>query len=515
MPDAPRGRRLATVLARVGVAFLALPVVHFATRPLGGGDIYWQVRTGESILRTGALPEVDPYSYTVAGAAWNNHEWGYEVLVALWTRAVGLSGLRWMVLALAGGAVAGVAAVVARRASTAWGFAAASLFLLLSTYKFVPAPQTLSMALFLAAYWLFLREGLWASRARAAALIGWLMVWGNLTAEVLLFLPFLLADQVLRIAREDRGGNGTRVRGIVGLALACVAPLATPRSSSVLEYALVGSAVNRQVNGEFAHLWEPAETVPAAAKVIAGLLIAVYVTWAARRLRGSTDRLRDARPVACGLLAVAGAAAFERNLWLLAIPAVQLALAAARWARGAGREDTVDLGAVALGAVLTTACALGTGWSPALAWRHLTTPGYWSLAVDPGTVPVACGAALDRLPAGARVFTDRTWASYVIWRAPRVRVFIDGRNREYPLVLHRAATEAWEGGVHTLRILDVSGTDWVLATPSWGDLPNVRGGPWRTVARAGTCALYGRVGHGRAATDGVAGGLRADLGSYP
>src|SRR6185503_8512116 len=88
--------------------------------------------------------------------------------------------------------------------------------LLLARYKFLPAPQAASMALFLLAVPLFLRP---QTTARSLALVAYLAVWGNLTAEALLFLPFLLVDQGLRLW-EDRAHVGRRA-GL--LALACLA----------------------------------------------------------------------------------------------------------------------------------------------------------------------------------------------------------------------------------------------------------------------------------------------------
>jgi hypothetical protein len=52
-----------------------LYVVYFCFLPLGGGDIFWQIRAGEEILRTWVVPVVEAWSYTVPGAPWNNHEW--------------------------------------------------------------------------------------------------------------------------------------------------------------------------------------------------------------------------------------------------------------------------------------------------------------------------------------------------------------------------------------------------------------------------------------------------------
>ena len=92
-----RGRIATFVVAMVGVStavVVTLFIVQRATQPLGAGDLFWQLRTGQTILDTGVIPDTETYSYTVAGAPWNNHEWLYEATLAAWHRATGWLGLR-------------------------------------------------------------------------------------------------------------------------------------------------------------------------------------------------------------------------------------------------------------------------------------------------------------------------------------------------------------------------------------------------------------------------------------
>ncbi len=470
---------------------VGIPIVHTATHPLGGGDVYWQLRAGDDIVRTLTLPTVDTFSYTIPGAPWNNHEWGYEILLSLLVRFLGVGALRGMVLVLAGGSVAGVAVAVGRRASILAGGVAAALFLLLGTYKFIPAPQTLSMAVFFMAWRFALRDQVFASPARAAVLLAGLVLWANLTAEVLLFIPFLVVDQVLRVVRDPRGWRRT----LTGVALALGTPWITPPSSSVIAYALAGSRVNRVVNGEFTHLWESPQTVSMGAHTVAWVVTMLYVSWSVVRIRSAlarphAPRWEILRPCALGLLAMAAAVTFERNLWLLVIPAAQMLVAVTAWCRVHHRETAGDLSLGALIFLLLTVWAHGQHWSPGLAARQLSDRAYWSTPIAPAQVPVGAGRFLAALPWGSRVFTDRTWASWVIWRAPGVRVFIDGRNLEYPPDVHRAATEIWYGGPHALALLDATRTRWVLATPAWGVLPGIRTGPWRPVVGTHVWTLY-------------------------
>jgi len=320
-------------------------------------------------------------------------------------------------------------------------------------------------------------------------------VWGNLTAESLMFLPFLLLDQALvRIAPRPSPGAALPppLRHALLLALVCVAPLANPPQSSILDYALSGTAVNRRYNVEFAPIWAPAATVDAFGKGVAGVVLVLFLAWAAHELLHPGDRRRALRRVAPGLLACLLAVAFERNLWLLTIPAGTLP-PFAREARAQGLSATAAAAAVSLGALLLVTSAVMYRWTPVLAVRRMLSPGFRAAAIDGRLVPAACVDPLERLPAVRRVYALRMWASYVIWRLPGTRVFIDGRNREYPARIHRMADEIWLGGSHTLEWLDGTGTDAVIAWPGWGESPAVRGGPWRPVARGVNCELYLRA----------------------
>lgn len=53
------------------------------------GDTFWHIATGQLILRDGRVPETDPFSHTMAGAAWTAHEWLAEVILAVAHQAGG------------------------------------------------------------------------------------------------------------------------------------------------------------------------------------------------------------------------------------------------------------------------------------------------------------------------------------------------------------------------------------------------------------------------------------------
>jgi len=67
-----------------------------AVRLLGDADIGWQIRTGQLIWKTHAIPHVDPFSSTMAGKPWYAWEWLYDVIVGRLDAWMGLNGVVWL-----------------------------------------------------------------------------------------------------------------------------------------------------------------------------------------------------------------------------------------------------------------------------------------------------------------------------------------------------------------------------------------------------------------------------------
>src|SRR5258706_6785218 len=49
---------------------------------LADGDTYWHIVAGRWMFQHFAIPTVDPFSYTMAGAQWTAHEWLSEIIFA-------------------------------------------------------------------------------------------------------------------------------------------------------------------------------------------------------------------------------------------------------------------------------------------------------------------------------------------------------------------------------------------------------------------------------------------------
>jgi hypothetical protein len=485
---------LSVAIGWAAVLAFALCIAHLAFLPLANGDMYWQVRAGEILLAQRRFLDHDIFSYTVAGAPWNNHEWLFELFLALLYRAFGWLGLRLWVLATIGGAFVYVAVYVARRANLWMALGLVCAWLGLVWYKFIPAAQTTSMVLFLLGYWAFLRPDLWVTR-RKLALFGFLLVWGNLSAEVVVFLPFLVVDQVFRYLRRQTPELPS-VRRWLWLGFALVVPTLNPPGASVAEYVLDGTLINRAVNTEFAHLWETTLSLHPSIKALAWLVIAAWLiaTFAtlATNVR-STPRLVLLHRSAAPALAIVAAMLFERNLWMLLLPMVQMALALHRWLAHRARPLLVHLlpAVAALGFFVFFQHSL-PWWGPQLAFRDLGRPSFYTVHLSADDLPIACDGAMEAIPPEHRMLTSRLWGNWLIWRFPNRPVFIDGRNREFPPILHQLNETVVHGRPGAQAILDAFRVDAVLTQPGWLKKPGIAREQWQRVFATRVCALYRR-----------------------
>jgi hypothetical protein len=72
---------------------VALAAGPLAQKMLGDAGIGWHIRTGQLILRTDAIPRVDPFSATMQGKPWYAWEWMYDVGVGALDAKTGLNGV--------------------------------------------------------------------------------------------------------------------------------------------------------------------------------------------------------------------------------------------------------------------------------------------------------------------------------------------------------------------------------------------------------------------------------------
>jgi hypothetical protein len=208
-------------------AVVGYTVTLFSRSLLLDGDTYLHIATGEWILRHGAVPHNDPFSYTFAGAPWVAHEWLSEVLLALAYRLGRWNG----VAALSGAAVALTFWLLARHLEWRLNRLPATLILIVGAVCITPSllarPHLLALPLL--ELW---TAGLLSARAREAVpsplLLPIMLLWANLHGSFIFGLALILPLALEAVAEAGKSWAPLARGWAVFLAAAVLVSMATP-----------------------------------------------------------------------------------------------------------------------------------------------------------------------------------------------------------------------------------------------------------------------------------------------
>jgi hypothetical protein len=431
---------------------IALPALVCLMVPIPAVDLAYQVRAGEEILRTGAIPAVDTYTFTVAGTPWADQQWLAQVLLALGLRAGGwelLVVLRAALVSLSIGLLAATAMARSARARTA------SILGLLAFALAAPAlalrPQLFAIAIFAALLLLVARRH---RNPRVVWLAPLLVVaWANIHGSFVL-APILLGYAWLDDLVRGRAGHEQDE----GSARRPAATLVNPLGVGVWAYA-AGIGANPAIADQVTE-WQRTtpSTVPGLlfyASAAAGLALAIRGRAALRW----PDWLWFATMFALGAWAVRGLA-----WWPFGAVFVLGGLPDALWP--ASRSRAVHR-ASRLPAVV--AVLLGVLVVAALPWWRPADPITGRIGIL-SYAPSGIAAELARIaPAGTRVLAAQTWTSFLEWAVPDARYFLDSRFELFPeeVWVDRATIAA--GGPDADAVLARQGVE-LLVLPVGTDL---------------------------------------------
>ncbi|MFT8418091.1 MAG: hypothetical protein ABF636_04565 [Acetobacter sp.] len=187
------------------------------------GDVFLHVAAGQWILQHHAVPHVDPFSYSFAGAPWVAHEWLSEVLMALAYGGAGWGGVRVLIGLAYALAMGSMVVFVVQRGASMLAVGLISVCSLSLTFPFLLArPHILALPCFVLWSICLLR-----AREKGSAPPPWptaliLLVWANLHGSfaigMLLIFPFaleaILAEKQARLRAVKAWGGFVVLAGV-------------------------------------------------------------------------------------------------------------------------------------------------------------------------------------------------------------------------------------------------------------------------------------------------------------
>jgi hypothetical protein len=502
--------------ARLGGLWYAAALLGtfvFATvPPLGDPDLPMHLSVGEWVVRHGALPTLEPFAWTRAGAPYFAYSWLAQALYFVSLKAAGPVGLHLVQGAVA---TAGVCAVWWMARTAGWGqwpsVALAWLHIMVLPtialdlrphgFLFVAVPLAWVAALRLSRA---IGPGPGTDSGTSDAQPRWpyMLLWAAaaLAANTHLLAPMVAAPLALLVPQaRKRPAVLAAAAAVVALGLVST-PYAT-QWPGILRLNFAENALFRYPSPIAEHtpgmIWVARKGLSAWPLIVGALVAVVWVRRDAVRPWGVwADRLLVAA-WAGGFLMFALSIRGVTLWWLLALPLFGAALERAR--------AVVTLPALRP----VRAALLGTPWLLAAA----TVPGLIAAAPAEGTVTrrvlpslgagpaLALADTLDRAAPGrgGRVVTTFRYGSALMWRLPRYSMSIDGRTifpdsaalMDAFTVGHRSAQIPTVIGSADAAIVPLgSRTDLLLTTvPGWRRLAAWRRASPRRSAIRPRCGL--------------------------
>ena len=467
-----KAARVLTYLA-AGLALLA--VFFISMRPIAATDFWWQLKTGELIVHSGAIPRKDPFSWTAAGQPWVVHEWLTEVLFYFLYEHLP----RWVLLGYKCGlAVVACGLVLVRgwqrSGSLALGIGAALAAACVLRNFADLRPQMISFVL-LGGLLLAL------DRYQEGKLpkLPWILpavfaLWGNLHGGVvvgLIFIALWLAGQAIGrwIFRDPAPDLG---RLFLGLAASCAAVALNPNGFHVYLYPFQVLG-HPEVIDYISEWWSPNFHIEGN-QAFEILLLGTPAVLALARSAPAGRRIGDVLV----LLATAHAALIsQRNTVAFALVAAPLVAAgvAALWNEVISKDAlgwerlVAAAGMPALRLATAVSLLTATVGVLALSLPRTSSSRWYDDAVMTGDFPEGAAALLAEGMWPGKIYNDYVWGGYLIWRLPQRPVFIDGRAEVYypthafddEMKIHHVAA-GWQ------KTLDDRGVEVVLTQKAQG-----------------------------------------------
>jgi len=476
-------------LDRLAGVITLLLVFAMAARFAVGPDTWWHLRAGEWIWQHKALPWVDHFSYTRAGAAWHYPGWPIEVLMYGLVRLGGLGALGLWQAAM----VTAVFAVVWKM-TPGHPFLKSALVLLgavTASFHWTARPYLITL-LFTALFLWFLQQ--WKAGRRK--MLWWLpvlmVIWVNSHGGYILGLVWWGVYFAAALGRclVMRGEDGENCRALRDLALAGVllvgAILLNPYGAEMLRYPFY--TLHMEATKSFIAEWQSPDFHQTLYWPLLSLILLLVAGAALSARRWALEEVL----LVVGMMYMV--LNWMRNVDVFAVAVVPVL--ARDWQavlteagkylphRASHSEATwhprVNLALVAL-------LALGVFFKAGVNALPQVTEAAVAREYPTGAVQF-----LKSSPPAGHLFNDYNWGGFLTWRLREYPVFIDGRAdlygddfiKQWLKVMN--AEPGWEAQ------LDYWDVQRVLIRPGTplGDVLQRRG--WRLLYQDEMSEVYGR-----------------------
>ena len=495
-------------------ALLLLLIVAADSGQYPDPDLWGHVRFGQAALASGQVVTVDTYSYSAANAAWRNHEWLTELVMAIAYNAFGVVGLKlWKFACVAATMVLMALAMAETGASPTIQLNLLALAALAMIPQNQFRPQLFTFMLFAATLALLTRHN-YHGRAHLWLIIPFMALWGNLHGGFIIGIATLAVYTGVVGVQDLIAGRGIK-RGLRLGALTVAGTLATLISPYGIDnWLVVLNALKVHAAHPIIADWQPllhalVEQVRAYPQsvifFVGGIAImASFVMTFARTRHGD-----DLPLVAIAAMMTVAAFAAVRNMPLAIIACMaplarhtEMIVARRRSRRcveyAVPSADTMphDVSATALDhgersrvnpwlvvSIAVAMAILGGLFSP-------------RLAVDVHEYPVGAVAFMRSHGLRGNVLDEFGWGEYLIWHLePGSKVFIDGR---YDSVYSEAIVNQYLdldlGHPNGLEVLRAYPNDFVLIALKAPGVSLMKSAPgWKLIYHDATAVLFARA----------------------
>ena len=436
---------------RIFAVLLAFTAVAAAFK-IRAYDVFWHLTAGHWILQHRALPDPDPFRFTAQGAPWVDHEWLFQVGLAMVETLGGLTGLWVLRIGLALG-LALILWSAARRAGAPVVGTGMALFVTLlgARPRFFLRPEFPTLVALALLLWLLAEFRRGRQRWPVALVLLLTFLWAN-SHPGSLMAPVLCG--AFLVGTHLPGGWGTPRRGpspipwrwVFGLPIAMLlAMLLNPAGWRLFAVPVEISGALENVPGvnpEWLPVWKaPQPFLFIGLALLTLLLVQTYrcthridpatglVTLALMALTSTS--MRHQAPLFVGAFFLASESLAE--------------LATFDW-RAPIRSTRARL-------LPVLACLLGMAWCIWPPTRGPLAPrqGRYNVGwgLEPGRFPEQSVDFIEQVPELGNLYNNVAFGGYLLWRLfPPRQIFNDGRNELNPdflreLAAARKDSQAW------------------------------------------------------------------------